>query len=137
MKDIYFTTLAYFISVIIGLYFINFHLVIGDLESETIQIIKDLTYIEEKSNNTKTVESFNPSVLYIEKGDTVKWNNTSNMTHTITSIISYGKPIRFDHLIESKDEYEYRFYPTGVFNYYCKIHPFMIGEIVVSTNSSK
>jgi plastocyanin len=138
MKNIFISIITWSIIGIVGLFIVDFHLAMGFQKSETIEIVDDLEY----KNGTKA-EIFYPSVLYLEEEDKVKWINKSNSPHTVTSILSYGKPIFFDHMIDKEnitstnDQFEYGFYLAGVYNYYCKIHPFMIGQIVVTTNNNK
>ena len=106
------------------------------LNAQMIEISESLEY---KSSNGTTVkvESFNPSPAYVSVGDNVTWKNNAEQIHTVTSIVSYGKALYFDHTLgtknQSDNEFSYTFNIPGVFNYYCKKHPIMVGQVVVAT----
>ena len=89
-------------------------------------------------NDTKT--AFYPDILPIEPGDSITWVNEDHAVHSITS----GVP--------SSPEYSGVFFKTGsidvqksgtvniekikdhfAFYYFCEIHPWMTGKIVIST----
>ena len=88
---------------------------------------------------------YSPPIITINNGDTVKWINTDREIHTVTS----GKGIDRGQLAQGKMEgtpdgyfdsgpfkpgesWSYTFDKSGTFNYFCTIHPWMIGAIVVS-----
>src|SRR5215211_7019895 len=114
MNTIFIIAIVWAITIFIGLFIVNFNLAMGLSKSETVEIVDDLAYYF-KGKNKIVVESFYPSVLYIEEGDKVKWiNKSSSKKHSVTSILSYGKPIFFDHVLYNMtnsniDEFEYRF----------------------------
>jgi len=78
---------------------------------------------------------FAPSVLHIGVGTTVLWKNVDKYSHTVTS----GSPFDnhagkvFDSgLILPGKEFEYAFNSAGTYHYFCEIHPWMKGEIIVA-----
>lgn len=92
------------------------------------------------SADNKVTNAFYPDILPMEPGDTITWVNEDSKTHSITS----GIP--------KAPEYSGLFFKTGnidsqksasaqitdleghfAFYYFCEIHPWMIGKIVVST----
>ncbi|MFC1931102.1 cupredoxin family copper-binding protein [Chloroflexota bacterium] len=74
--------------------------------------------------------AFNPSVYTVPVGAIVVWYNNDSVTHTITARdnsfdsgnLSPGEP---------GDTFQYTFEQSGVFEYYCEIHPSMVGKIIV------
>lgn len=82
---------------------------------------------EPVANNTITILNFafSPSTLTINKGETVTWINEDSAPHAI-------KFETFNSDTFSKGEsYSKIFDEVGSFNYYCSIHPSMVGTIIV------
>lgn len=87
---------------------------------------------------------FEPPVVAINAGDTVTWINDDREGHTVTSGqgtgrfgwmsgTKFGEPSGvFDSGRFLKDEsWSFTFLNTGLFNYYCTIHPWMEGVVFV------
>jgi uncharacterized protein YggE/plastocyanin len=76
---------------------------------------------------------FVPENAAIREGTTVVWTNNDEAAHTVTS----GSPEKgpdgiFDSgLFMAGRTYEYTFYEEGEFPYYCLVHPWQSGKIVV------
>ena len=77
---------------------------------------------------------FSPNVANIATGDTVTWTNYDSSEHTVTS----GTPSDlqtgtiFDSgLIKSGGTFSFTFQNSGTYNYFCQIHPWMIGTVTV------
>jgi len=74
--------------------------------------------------------AFNPAVLNIPVGTIVVWYNSGSVTHTVTARdnsfdsgnLSPGDP---------GDTFQYTFEQSGELEYYCKIHPSMVGTITI------
>jgi plastocyanin len=73
-----------------------------------------------------TSSSFTPAQLTIEVGETVTWNNTDSMLHTVTSDDGL-----FDANVQPGSSFTYTFDTAGTYAYVCTIHPGMTGTIVV------
>ena len=71
---------------------------------------------------------FSPTVLRITPGDQVTWTNTSEQAHTVS-----GAALSFGDYEELKpgEAISYRFDQTGVYPYFCFLHPGMVGAVVV------
>ncbi len=70
---------------------------------------------------------FSPAKITIEQGETVTWKLTDSMPHTVTA-----NDGAFDSATMSRgEEYEITFDKSGVYDYYCKLHPSMKGQIEV------
>ncbi len=73
-----------------------------------------------------------PSVIVIEKGKQVTWVNEDSAFHSITSGY-YGTPTElFDsgHL-DPFESYTLTFDETGTYDYFCTLHPWMKGQVIV------
>ncbi|MDE1867515.1 MAG: PEFG-CTERM sorting domain-containing protein, partial [Thaumarchaeota archaeon] len=78
---------------------------------------------------------FNPQVANINVGDTITWTNADTVGHTTTS----GKPSDnqtgtvFDSsLIAAGKSYTSTAFNTaGTYNYFCMVHPWMTGQVIV------
>ena len=72
--------------------------------------------------------AFNPSTIYVEAGDTVRWVNNGYATHTVTSdypMFNSGSMFRGNY-------FSYTFTSAGTYYYHCSLHPNMRGIVVVS-----
>ena len=76
---------------------------------------------------------YDPQDMHIEVGVTVLWKNEDSAMHTITSGNSQDGPNGlFDSdLIAAGDSFEFTFANQGKENYYCIVHPWMIGSVEV------
>ena len=77
---------------------------------------------------------YSPAVLYVEPGSEVTWVNQDPVPHTVTGMgLSLGgeKNIELGERTES-----FRFDDTGVYPYYCILHPGMTGAVVVGDVSA-
>ena len=74
-----------------------------------------------------------PSVARIEAGGAVSWTNQDTSSHTVTS----GSPATgptgiFDSsLIISGETFEYTFEEPGQYEYFCLVHPWVVGAVQV------
>ncbi len=77
--------------------------------------------------------AFDPQTLSTKTGTTVTWVNENPGTiHTVTSktsLFSSGN-------IQSKESFSFTFGKPGTYAYFCAIHPWMNGTVVVSDPSS-
>jgi plastocyanin len=80
---------------------------------------------------------FAPSKLMIGASTTVIWTNNDKVIHTVTSGNPYSGPSKqFESAyLNPGQKYNYTFTEVGDFDYYCTLHPFMRGEIVVANQS--
>jgi len=77
---------------------------------------------------------FSPNVANIAVGDTVTWTNNDKVGHTTTS----GQPsdnqtgtVWDSSLVAAGKSYSFTFQTAGDYKYFCMVHPWMTGEIVV------
>ena len=103
---------------------------------ETTQVSAEIVSIPEGSGAPgceETDECYIPATLNISAGTTVIWENNDAAAHLATSGTPDGGPDGvFDSgMIMGGATYEYEFSETGEFVYYCLVHPWMVGTVVV------
>jgi plastocyanin len=91
--------------------------------------------IVEGAYSVTSTESFKPSTVSIPPGTAVTWTNDDVETHTITSgNLDSGSPAGklFDSgYLAPRKTYEHAFTDKGIFDYFCRLHPFMKGTVIV------
>ncbi|MGI0007008.1 MAG: cupredoxin domain-containing protein [Nitrosotalea sp.] len=83
---------------------------------------------------------FSPNPLTVAPGTTVTWKNIDTVSHYVTS----GKPSDettgsvFDsgNLIKPGSTYQFTFANAGTFDYFCSVHPWMTGQVIVEAAST-
>ncbi len=77
---------------------------------------------------------FAPNPVVVKTGTTVTWTNGDSVGHTVTS----GKPSDsvsgdvFDSgIIKPGKTFQFTFAKTGVQDYFCSVHPWMVGKVTV------
>jgi plastocyanin len=87
-----------------------------------------------------TPDVFSPDEIVVKKKTTVTWtNNDPVLRHTVTEGVSpaYEEPPEgyspvFDSgVIQPAGTFSYSFEKKGEYYYYCSIHPFVTGEVIV------
>jgi len=81
----------------------------------------------------ETNSCYAPYELTISSGSTVTWINADNAAHTVTSGTPDGGPDGlFDSsIIVMNSEFSYTFSESGIYDYYCIVHPWMTGIVSV------
>jgi plastocyanin len=74
-----------------------------------------------------TGETFVPGVIFVDAGTTVTWSNLDGEDHTVTSATG----VFSGNLPANPGTYSYTFSKPGTYNYYCAIHTYMTGSVVV------
>ncbi|MFQ5996685.1 MAG: cupredoxin family copper-binding protein [Dehalococcoidales bacterium] len=71
--------------------------------------------------------AFAPATVTVPVGSTVTWTNRDSAPHTVTA-----RDTQFDSGSLSRDNtFSYTFDQSGNFEYYCTIHPRMVGTVIV------
>ena len=94
--------------------------------------------------NTPAEVWYDPPQIFVTVGDTITWYNDDRESHTVTSGDSpgrfgwmdnkdFGKP---DGIFDSGrflpgESWSYKFEESGAFSYFCIIHPWMEGIVIV------
>ena len=75
-----------------------------------------------------------PQDITISTGDTVQWDNVDNAAHTVTGgSPSDGPSGVFDSsLLMAGLDYSFTFNDAGSYDYFCMVHPWMVGSVTVN-----
>ena len=75
-----------------------------------------------------------PEDITINAGDTVKWDNVDTAAHTVTGGSPADGPSgAFDSsLLMAGMPYSFTFDDAGYYDYFCMVHPWMIGSVTVN-----
>ena len=82
---------------------------------------------------------FIPNVVVLAKADTeVTWENNDTAAHTVTSGTPSDGPSGFwdSSLVMAGSSFTKSFesFEPGIYDYYCMVHPYMIGSIILEGN---
>jgi len=80
-----------------------------------------------------TNECFIPAEISIGVGETVTWSNDDTAAHTVTGGNAADGPSGvFDSsLFMAGTEFSWTFDEAGTFEYFCMVHPWMVGSVIV------
>ena len=79
--------------------------------------------------NVVTIDNFTfgPKELTVAVGTTIKFVNHDDIPHTVVD-----KKLSFrSKALDTDDAYSYTFATAGSFDYFCSLHPHMVGKIIV------
>ena len=83
---------------------------------------------------------FDPNPITVAPGTEVEWMNTDTVAHTVTS----GQPTDnetgtvFDSgMIKPGNEFKFTLQNEGTYNYFCMVHPWMTGQVIVSASATQ
>jgi len=80
-----------------------------------------------------TNSCFSPANITINAGDTVEWVNIDSAAHTVTAGSPKDVQVEiFDSSLMMLDaSWSFTFDETGNYDYFCMVHPWMIGSVTV------
>lgn len=98
-----------------------FNLITGDTDKHEVPE-GGLIYVSIKGSQ------FEPGKLKVVKGATIRWTNMDSAIHIISGNGFQSPPL------DKRDTWEYKFNNTGVFEYNCSSHTYMLpGKIIVTS----
>jgi len=85
-----------------------------------------------------TNECYIPHMVTIDVGGEVMWNNIDAMAHTVTAgTPTEGLSEHFDSgLVAPGAMFSHEFTEAGTFDYFCMVHPWMAGAVMVSSEET-
>lgn len=88
-----------------------------------VEIVKNAANMKDKA--------FSPNPTKVQPGTKVTWMNSDSALHTVTS--GKGAPDKmFDsRSLAPKKSFSFTFTKEGTFDYYCMLHPTMVGKVTV------
>ena len=77
-----------------------------------------------------TIDNFNfaPATLTVPAGAKVTWVNRDDAPHKVASA---GKAFPASPVLDTADGYSFNFAKPGTYDYFCSLHPHMVGKIIV------
>ena len=81
------------------------------------------------ATNVVTIDNFtfSPKALTVAVGTTVKWVNHDDTPHTVVE----KKTTFRSKALDTDDSYSFTFASAGTFDYFCALHPYMVGKVIV------
>jgi plastocyanin len=88
------------------------------------------TVAAQDATNEITIDNFTftPKELTIAVGTTVKWVNHDDIPHTVVE----KKTTFRSKALDTDDSYSFTFASAGTFDYFCGLHPHMVGKVIVN-----
>lgn len=89
-------------------------------------------------SSSKTTDAYSPNPANIRVGDTIVWTNNDTQPHTVTSGSNAQPDGRFDSspnfnpILNPQAMFSHIFNEVGEFQYYCGLHPNMVGTVIVA-----
>ena len=75
---------------------------------------------------------YDPVPIAVKKGDAIEWTNLDNVPHTVTSSKDDGKSFDSSLILNNKKYVlDTSTLTDSEYEYFCTIHPFMVGKIVL------
>ena len=71
--------------------------------------------------------TFNPAAITVHIGTKVVWENGDDIPHTVTEKDRGFKSPALD----TGDSFAFTFASKGEFDYFCSLHPHMVGKVIV------
>jgi plastocyanin len=84
----------------------------------------------EGAANAVTIDnfSFTPATVTVKAGTTVTWTNKDDIPHGIGAT---NNAFPKSKALDTDDSYSFTFTTPGTYQYFCYLHPKMVGSIVV------
>ncbi len=81
------------------------------------------------ATNVITIDNFtfSPKELTVAVGTTIKWVNHDDIPHTVVE----KKTTFRSKALDTDDSYSFTFTSAGEFDYFCGLHPHMVGKVIV------
>ena len=88
-----------------------------------------LAVAAQDATNVVTIDNFTftPPELTVAVGTTVKWVNHDDIPHLV---VNKDKAFR-SKALDTDDSFSYTFASAGIFDYFCALHPHMVGKVIV------
>ena len=85
------------------------------------------------ATNVITIDNFtfSPKELTVAVGTTVKWVNHDDIPHLVVE----KKTTFRSKALDTDDSFSYTFASAGTFDYFCALHPHMVGKVIVKRPS--
>lgn len=75
--------------------------------------------------------AFSPARITVKAGTTVAWLNADDTPHTVASSSKLFK----SKVLDTDGSFSFTFTTPGMYEYFCSLHPYMTGTVVVETTT--
>src|SRR5205823_10559203 len=75
---------------------------------------------------------FTPGTISVKTGTTVTWTNKDDIPH---GIASSNNAFKKSAALDTDDSFSFTFTTPGTYQYFCYLHPHMVGSIVVEATT--
>jgi plastocyanin len=84
--------------------------------------------------NTVSIDNFTfgPKTLTVKAGTSVTWTNKDDIPH---GIASSNNAFKRSPALDTDDSFSFTFNTPGTYQYFCYLHPYMVGSIVVEATT--
>ena len=76
--------------------------------------------------------AFLPQRVTVKAGTSVTWTNDDDDSHTVASSSKLFK----SKALDTRDKFSFTFTTPGTYDYFCSLHPYMKGVVVVESASA-
>jgi amicyanin len=103
--------------------------VVAALSGPVVGALLAFGAVAAQEENVVTIDNFTFTApeLTVAVGTTVKWVNHDDIPH---SVVDKNKAFR-SKALDTDDAYSFTFASAGTFDYFCGLHPHMVGKIIV------
>jgi amicyanin len=104
-------------------------MLIGPIIGAMLAVASVAAVAAQDATNVVSIDNFTftPPELTVAVGTTVKWINHDDIPHLV---VNKDKTIR-SKALDTDDSFSYTFASAGTFDYFCGLHPHMVGKVVV------
>ncbi|MFN3655180.1 MAG: plastocyanin/azurin family copper-binding protein [Candidatus Nitrosotenuis sp.] len=101
-------------------------------DARSYENLVSITVSSSRPGCEKTDTCYVPPEVVIYQGDTVAWINDDSAFHTVTSGFYDEHDGLFDSgQLDPSQIFSFKFDEGGYFDYYCRLHPWMDGQVIV------
>jgi plastocyanin len=77
--------------------------------------------------------AFSPARITVKAGTTVAWLNADDTPHTVASSSKLFK----SKVLDTDGSFSFTFATPGMYEYFCSLHPYMTGTVVVEGTTDR
>jgi plastocyanin len=94
-----------------------------------LAVVGAIPVLAEDAKAKVTIDNFTfvPAELTVSVGTTVTWDNHDDIPH---SVVEKNKLFR-SKALDTEESYSFTFAQAGTYDYFCGLHPHMVGKIIV------
>ena len=122
------------IGISLGIVILSQNTIVQDVDAQKTVLKGDVIMPTKVSRPgcEKTDSCYTPSKIIIKQGDSVTWVNEDVAFHSVTSGY-YDKPSEiFDSdYLDPEESFTFIFENIGTYDYFCTLHPWMKGQVIV------